>query len=215
MWWIVSGVERAQVGSMVKRGFDIIVSVIGVVILLPVLAIIALIVRLDSPGPVLYRATRVGRDGQAFKLYKFRSMIANADQEGPGITTAGDTRITRVGRVLRRTKLDELPQLINVLRGEMSLVGPRPENPHYVGFYTPVQQEVLKVRPGITSPASVQYHHEETFLRGADWETRYIHEIMPAKLLLDLDYVRNPSVRRDIAILFRTIAAIFARRHTT
>jgi lipopolysaccharide/colanic/teichoic acid biosynthesis glycosyltransferase len=197
-----------------KRAFDIIVSAAALVALFPLLAIVAVAVRLDSPGPILYRATRVGCGGHIFKLCKFRSMIANADRYGTGITSAGDVRITRVGRVLRRTKLDELPQLINVLRGEMSLVGPRPEDPRYVALYTSEQRGVLQIRPGITSLASVQYRHEESILIGADWETRYIRDIMPAKLLLDLDYARNPSLRRDIPILFQTIAAIFARSHT-
>ncbi|MFZ1551113.1 MAG: sugar transferase, partial [Anaerolineae bacterium] len=131
-------------------------------------------------------AVRVGQDGRPFRLYKFRSMIVGTDRQGPGITATGDPRITRVGRFLRRAKLDELPQLINVLLGDMSLVGPRPEDPRYVAFYTPEQRRVLSVHPGITSPASLAYRHEEQLLAGEDWETHYRTRVLPAKLALDL-----------------------------
>ncbi|MEW6580001.1 MAG: sugar transferase, partial [Chloroflexota bacterium] len=169
---------------MLKRPFDLLASAIGLVFLSPLFALIALLIRLSSPGPIFYRARRVGRCGREFTLYKFRSMVANADRQGPGITTAGDPRVTPIGRVLRRTKLDELPQLWNVLRGDMSLVGPRPEDPRYVALYTPEQRRVLDVRPGITSLASIEYRHEEAVLRGPDWEQRYIREVMPAKLTI-------------------------------
>jgi lipopolysaccharide/colanic/teichoic acid biosynthesis glycosyltransferase len=128
---------------MLKRGFDVVASGVGLVVLSPLFFVITIAVRLNSRGPVFYRARRVGRHGKEFLLYKFRSMITDADQIGPGITSAQDNRITSVGRFLRRTKLDELPQLINVVRGEMSLVGPRPEDPRYVELYTPEQREVL------------------------------------------------------------------------
>ena len=124
-----------------------------------------------------------------FRLYKFRRMVSDADKQGPGITATGDSRITRVGRFLRRTKIDELPQLINVLSGDMSLVGPRPEDPRYVTLYTPEQRRVLAVRPGITSAASLAYRHEEQLLAGADWETVYREEVLPAKLAIDLEYL--------------------------
>ncbi len=194
---------------MLKRAFDIVCSAVGLTVLSPALLLIALAIRLNSPGPALYRAKRVGRGGRHFTLYKFRSMVANADKAGPGITAAGDARITSVGRVLRRTKLDEWPQLINVLRGDMSLVGPRPEDPRYVALYTPEQRAVLSVRPGITSLASVRYRHEEALLTGADWETRYTQEVMPTKLALDLEYVRNASLWLDLVILWRTFRALF------
>lgn len=197
---------------MLKRGVDVVVSSIALVLLSPFLLVIAALVRLTSPGPALYRAVRVGKGGRGFTLYKFRSMVANADRRGPGITAAGDSRITRVGRFLRRTKLDELPQFYNVLCGDMSLVGPRPEDPHYVGLYTAEQRGVLGVRPGITSAASVQFRHEEAILQGADWEQRYVNEVMPAKLAIDLDYARHASLGRDIRILLRTAKAVlFAR----
>ncbi len=194
---------------MWKRAFDVTVSAIALVMVLPLLVVIAVAIKLDSPGPILYQATRIGRGGIPFKVYKFRSMVANADRLGPGITAAGDRRVTRVGRILRRTKLDELPQLINVLRGDMSLVGPRPEDPRYVALYLPEEREVLKVRPGITSPASVRYRHEEAVLAGDGWEFKYITEVMPSKLAIDLEYVRNSSLWRDLVVLFQTFAALW------
>jgi lipopolysaccharide/colanic/teichoic acid biosynthesis glycosyltransferase len=135
-------------------------------------------------------------------------MVVGADRIGPGVTTAGDARITPIGRFLRRTKLDELPQLLNVLRGEMSLVGPRPEDPRYVRLYNDEQREVLHARPGITSPASVVYRHEEAALSGTDWETTYINQVMPDKLAIDLAYVRRAGVLQDIAVLWRTVRAV-------
>jgi lipopolysaccharide/colanic/teichoic acid biosynthesis glycosyltransferase len=173
------------------------------------LALIALLIRLTSPGPILYRAWRVGRGGREFTLYKFRSMVVGAEKNGPGITAADDPRITPVGRILRRTKLDELPQLWNVLRGDMSLVGPRPEDPRYVAFYLPEQRRVLSVRPGITSLASIEYRHEEDSLRCAGCEERYIQEVMPAKLAMDLRYVEQATLPGDIVIILRTLRALF------
>jgi lipopolysaccharide/colanic/teichoic acid biosynthesis glycosyltransferase len=194
---------------MFKRGFDVLAAGLGLIVLSPLLVMIALAVRLDSPGPALHRAQRVGRYGRLFRLYKFRSMVVDADRQGPGITSAEDDRITRVGRIVRRTKLDELPQLLNVLRGEMSLVGPRPEDPRYVAMYTPEQRAVLEVRPGITSPASLAYRYEEAALVGEDWEQTYIKEVMPAKLAIDLAYVRQPGFWRDMVILARTFLALW------
>lgn len=194
---------------MFKRTFDIVASLLGLIVLSPVLLILALAVRVSSAGPVFYRATRVGRHGVEFKLLKFRSMVINADKIGPAVTGAADPRITPVGRVLRRTKLDELPQLWNVLVGQMSVVGPRPESPKYVALYTKKQRGVLNVRPGITSPASVKYRNEEAMLTGDDWEKLYIKEIMPAKLKVDLEYAQNPSLMRDIVIILQTVLALF------
>lgn len=192
-----------------KRIFDLLISGVGLLILSPVLLILALAVKLSSPGPVFYRAKRVGRYGDEFMLYKFRSMVANADRQGPGITTAGDSRITPIGKLLRRTKLDELPQLINVWQGDMSLVGPRPEDPRYLTYYTSEQRAVLNVRPGITSLASVKYRHEEALLTGADWEKTYINVVLPEKLQIDLDYVRRANLLRDLGILWQTFVALF------
>ena len=136
-------------------------------------------------------------------------MIVDADRRGPGITAAGDRRVTRIGAFLRRTKLDELPQLINVLRGEMSLVGPRPEDPRYVALYTEEQRQILRVRPGITSAASLAYRHEEQLLSGSDWETQYRQQVMPAKLALDLEYLSRRTMASDLVLIWRTVLAIF------
>lgn len=192
-----------------KRLFDVLVSGAALLALSPVFAIITVGIRLTSPGPVFYRATRVGRNGQPITVYKFRSMVVNAEAQGPGITVSGDSRVTAIGRFLRRYKLDELPQLINVLEGTMSLVGPRPEDPRYVAYYSPEQRQVLQVAPGITSPASVYYRDEESLLAGEDWQTRYLEQIMPAKLSIDLEYVQNASLSRDLVVLWDTLQTIW------
>ncbi len=192
---------------MLKRSFDILVSATALILLSPVLLATATAIRLDSPGPALHRAMRAGQGGRLFTLLKFRSMVAGAEDQGPGITGADDPRITRVGRFLRRAKLDELPQLWNVLRGDMSLVGPRPEDPRYVALYTPEQRRLLDARPGITSPASIAYRNEERLHTQPDWEVQYLREVMPAKLRIDLEYLEQASFAHDLAILFRTVLA--------
>ncbi len=192
-----------------KRVFDVSVSLLGLIILAPVFIIIGVWIKAASPGPVFYRARRVGRHGRLFNLYKFRSMVVDADRLGAGITAGDDPRIMRAGRFLRRSKLDELPQLINVVKGDMSLVGPRPEDPRYVESYTPEQRRVLTVRPGITSWASVQYRHEEQLLAASTVDDVYRREIMPQKLALDLDYVSRRSFWLDVRILLQTACAIF------
>jgi lipopolysaccharide/colanic/teichoic acid biosynthesis glycosyltransferase len=194
---------------MLKRAFDIAASGLGLIVVSPLLVITALAIKLDSAGPVFYRATRVGKNGQLFRLIKFRSMVAGADRQGPGITVAGDARITQLGAFLRRSKLDELPQLWNVLVGQMSFVGPRPEDPRYVELYTEEQRRVLAVRPGITSPASLAYRHEERILQGDNWEQHYIEEVMPAKLAIDLEYVHHTTLWQDISIIGKTLVAMF------
>jgi lipopolysaccharide/colanic/teichoic acid biosynthesis glycosyltransferase len=193
---------------MIKRTMDVLFSLGGLIVLSPVLLIAAAAVALSSPGGVFYRAERVGRDGKPFRLYKFRSMVAGADKAGPAVTIAGDARVTPVGKFLRKTKLDELPQLINVLKGEMSLVGPRPESPRYVALYTEQQRAVLRVRPGITSLASIRYRDEESLLHGADWETLYIEKIMPEKIAIDLDYIASANPWKDLQIILQTFRAI-------
>jgi lipopolysaccharide/colanic/teichoic acid biosynthesis glycosyltransferase len=190
------------------RVIDSALSLMGLLVLLPFFCIIALLIKLDSPGPVFYKAQRVGKDVKLFRLYKFRTMVANADKQGPGITAVGDNRITPIGRLLRRTKLDELPQLINVLQGEMSLVGPRPEDPRYVALYSPDQRQVLSVRPGITSAASLAYRHEEQLLDGPNWEQHYIQKVMPHKLRMELSYLTERSILTDLGILFQTARAL-------
>lgn len=191
-----------------QRLFDIVAAGAGLLLLSPLLLVLGLWVKLDSPGPVFYRALRVGRGGTPFRLFKFRSMIVDADRRGPGITTAGDARVTRSGRWLRRTKVDELPQLLNVLRGEMSLVGPRPEDPRYVALYTLEQRQILAYRPGVTSAASLAYRHEESLLTGPDWETVYLQEVMPAKLAVDLAYMAQRSLYTDLHLILRTVMSM-------
>lgn len=190
------------------RAIDLPASLIGLLLLSPILLLLAVWLKLDSRGPVFYRARRVGKDGKLFQLYKFRTMIVGADKAGPKITISGDDRITKVGRFLRRTKLDELPQLINVARGEMAMVGPRPEDPKYVAFYTPEQREILRVRPGITGAASLVYRNEEEQLAGPDWELMYRTEVMPAKLALDLDYLSRRNLWTDLSLIAQTILAM-------
>lgn len=194
--------------SSLIRGFDLIASGLGLLLLAPLLLVIGLVIKFTSPGCVFYRAERVGKDGSRFKLFKFRSMYQDADRDGPAITLKNDRRITPFGSFLRQTKLDELPQLINVFRGEMSLVGPRPEDPYYVALYTPEQAQVLAVRPGITSPASLHYHEEETLLHGDNWETVYREQIMPHKLAVDLAYLRRRTLWTDWVLILKTVGTV-------
>ena len=196
-------------GAVAKRVLDVAASATGLVVLSPLLIVLTVAIKAHDGGPVLYASRRVGKDGRVFLLYKFRTMIVDADKQAPGITTARDRRITKVGLWLRRFKLDELPQLWNVLKGEMSLVGPRPEDPRYVVHYTPEQRQVLAVRPGITGTASLAYRREERLLHGVDWESRYLNEIMPAKLALELDYLRRRTLWTDVGLIVRTFVALF------
>jgi len=195
---------------MAKRLFDIVCAGLGLLILSPLLIALALWIKWDSPGPVLFRQERVGRFGKPFYIHKFRSMRVDAPALGPQITVGEDPRITRSGRVLRAAKLDELPQLWDVLRGAMSLVGPRPEVPRYVALYTPAQRElVLSVRPGITDPASLQFSNEsEVLARAADPEREYAEVILPAKLKLAGEYVRQASLWTDIRLILATLRRI-------
>jgi lipopolysaccharide/colanic/teichoic acid biosynthesis glycosyltransferase len=187
---------------------DVVASALMLVLLSPLLAVVVVIVRLSSAGPVLHRAVRVGRGGRPFWLYKFRSMHVGAAQTGPGVTAVDDARITPIGRWLRKYKIDELPQLVNVLKGEMSLVGPRPEDPRFVAFYTAEEREVLSVRPGITGVASLAYRHEERLLKGPDPVRTYQDVVMRDKLRLELDYLRHRGWLSDLALLARTALAI-------
>jgi lipopolysaccharide/colanic/teichoic acid biosynthesis glycosyltransferase len=195
---------------MSKRLFDLLVAAIGLVLTAPVTVLCAGAIKLGSRGPILYRATRVGKDGDAFTMHKFRTMTNVPEGGGSRITARGDARVTRMGRVLRASKLDELPQLWDVLRGDMSLVGPRPEDPHYVALYDEEQRRVLSVRPGVTGPTAIAFRHEEQLLAAADDpEHVYIHQVLPAKLAIDLDYVDHRSFLGDVAILLRTLTAVF------
>lgn len=194
---------------MLKRLFDILCSLIGIIILLPFYLLIAIAVAVDSPGGVFYFQTRVGKGGKDFKLFKFRTMVTGADRKGLITVGSRDSRVTRVGYYLRKYKLDELPQLFNVLLGDMSLVGPRPEVRKYVDMYTPEQMMVLSVRPGITDYASIEFSNENEILAAAaDPDAEYIHKIMPAKLELNLRYIREQGVLTDIKLILRTIGKI-------
>ena len=194
---------------MSKRLFDVLAAGCGLLLLAPVLLAIALWIRLDSPGPALFRQRRVGRHGRLFDIYKFRTMADRPD-DGRQLTVGRDPRITRAGRFLRRTKLDELPQLLNVLEGTMSLVGPRPEVPRYVDRYPPaVRQTVLSVAPGITDLAAILFKDENDILgRAQDPERAYVETILPVKLEYYQRYVRERSFWLDLRILVRTLAAI-------
>ncbi len=192
---------------MAKRLFDVIASALGLLLLSPLLLAAAVWVRLDSPGPVLFRQRRVGRFGVPFTIHKFRTMRV---EPGAAITVGEDPRITRSGRVLRQTKLDELPQLWDVLRGAMSLVGPRPELPRYVELYPEaLKHAVLAVRPGITDPASLAYSHEADLLAAAaDPEREYRDVILPAKLRLSADYAARASLASDLKLIGRTLLRV-------
>lgn len=192
-----------------KRFFDVVVAGIGVVVLSPVMAIIACVVRVTSPGPAIFRQTRIGRGFVPFTILKFRTMVTEAPRMGPAITAGGDPRITPFGRLLRATKLDELPQLFNVLRGDMSLVGPRPEVPEYVELFRDEFAVILHVRPGITDPASIVYRDEGNLLQMvSDPREEYVKRILPRKLHLAREYCRRPTVIGDIGIIVRTLCAI-------
>ena len=198
-----------------KRALDVLGSALGLVIGSPVILVAAIAVKLDSPGPAFYSGVRVGRNGRPFRILKVRTMRLNADQQGPAVTAIDDQRVTRVGRVLRRFKLDEIPQLLNVLKGDMSLVGPRPEHPDYVARYTPEQRRVLDVRPGITGPSSIAFIDEEEILKGGDAETTYLKDVMQEKLAVDLKYVETASVAGDIRILGQTVLLLVRRLFTS
>ena len=192
-----------------KRCFDMAASAVILLILSPLLLLLALAVKLDSPGPVFYRQVRVGRFGKDFRIFKFRTMVQNADRIGPALTVGEDPRITRMGRLIRKCRLDEFSQLLNVLAGDMSLVGPRPEVRRYVDAYTPEYLATLLIRPGITAPSSIAFKDEDHLLNGAENpDAVYIEKILPPKMALNLEYLRNISVLGDIAILFRTVAAV-------
>ncbi|WP_417013419.1 sugar transferase [Alistipes sp.] len=194
-----------------KRLFDLLASAAGLLVLSPLFLLLALWVKSDSPGPVFYRQTRVGRGNRDFRLFKFRSMRVGADKKGL-ITVGGrDPRVTRSGYCIRKYKLDELPQLINVFLGDMSLVGPRPEVRKYVELYTPEQMRVLDVRPGITDPASIRYRNENELLAASDDPERFYREtIMQDKLRINLEYVAERSFFYDLKLIFKTFWTIIA-----
>lgn len=196
---------------MAKRLFDLLLSASGLALLAPVLLLVAVWIRLDSSGPALFRQERVGRAGRLFTIHKFRTM--RVDGAGLGLTVGRDVRITRAGECLRRYKIDELPQLWDVLRGAMSLVGPRPDLPQYVARYPAALRDVvLSARPGITDPASLAFRNEaELLAKAADPEREYVERILPAKLQLSADYVRQASLWTDLRLIGRTALLLFGR----
>ncbi len=206
---IDSEIKFSSRSNTAKRIFDLVCTIPGLIILSPFFLLIAICMKLTDRGPVFFSQERIGYKGEQFRILKFRTMVVDADKKGGQLTVGKDPRITRVGSLLRKTKLDELPQLINVLKGEMSLVGPRPEVPKYVNLYTAQQQKVLDLMPGITDPASIEYRNENEILsRAADPESVYKKEIMPEKIRLNLDYGKEASVMTDIYIIFKTIGKI-------
>lgn len=202
-------IEQKKVQLLLKRIFDFVVSLFGLIVLCPLLLLIAIIVKVDSKGPVFFRQVRVGKNENVFKIFKFRTMIVDAEKKGMQITVGKDSRITKSGHLLRKFKLDELPQLINVLIGDMSFVGPRPEVSKYVALYDKQQRNVLMVRPGITDLASIEYRDENILLaKSKNPEETYIEEIMPRKIELNIEYLKKMSLFYDIKLIFKTILAI-------
>ena len=195
---------------VMKRLLDIVVSFAALLVLSPFFLLLAIAVKIDSPGPVFYRQQRVGRYDRDFKIFKFRTMVKDADKIGLPLTTGRDPRITRVGSFIRKLRLDEFSQLLNVLGGSMSLVGPRPEVRRYVNVYTPEYMATLLIRPGITAPSSIAFKDEDKLLNaGGDPEKIYVEEILPPKMALNLKYMREISVWNDLRVIFQTIAAVF------
>jgi lipopolysaccharide/colanic/teichoic acid biosynthesis glycosyltransferase len=196
-----------------KRTLDIVVSLIGLICFLPLLLVVAVLIKLDSTGPIFFRQERIGRGFRPFQILKFRTMIDNAQRTGGLITFGGDPRVTRIGRILRKTKVDELPQLLNVFKGEMSLVGPRPEVPRYVRAFQKEYEEILKVRPGMTDLASLKYRNEEAMLGQSEHpEEEYMKRVLPDKIKLAQDYVRHSSFLFDLSLIFKTLFKLFDYR---
>ena len=210
-----SGATKTNDEQMLKRFFDILFSAIGIILLAPLLAILAMAIKKSSSGPVLYRGIRVGRDGKLFRILKFRTMVVNAEALGGSCTSDDDPRITSIGRRLRKYKLDELPQLLNVLRGEMSFVGPRPEVKQYVAMFSEEEKQILSVRPGVTDLSTLWDSDEGAVLAGSsDPERIYLETIRPEKMRLQLEYVRNRTLLLDFRIVCSTVALVL-RRLTT
>ncbi len=196
-----------RAGLAAKHTVDFLLALLGVIALLPVFVLVAVLIKLDSPGPVFFRQERAGRDGRLFEIFKFRTMVQGAYLMGSRLTVKRDPRITRLGRLLRWSKIDELPQLFNVLRGEMSLIGPRPEDPHFIQFYTPDQRRVLLLRPGIVGPSQIEGRDEiESYPDGLkDTESYYVKHILPPKLQRDLEYLERATFWSDMALLLRGV----------
>ena len=195
--------------SVQKRLFDLFFTIPGLIVLLPLFLIIALLIKLDDGAAVFFFQERIGWRGKPFRMWKFRSMVVNAEKIGTQLTVGRDNRITKVGRFLRTSKIDELPQLMNVLLGEMSLVGPRPEVPRYVSLYTPEQAKVLELVPGMTDLASIAYRNENDILANSlDPEQEYIEKIVPDKIQINLQYAARASIWNDFLVILKTIKVI-------
>lgn len=204
--------RKKQVSLMAKRVFDVVVSALMLVLLSPVFLILAVAIKLDSPGPVFYRQVRVTQYGRQFRIFKFRSMVSNADQIGAQVTVGNDSRITRVGRFIRSCRLDEICQLIDIFRGTMTFVGTRPEVPKYVAAYTPEMMATLLLPAGVTSEASIRYKDESALLEGAaDVDEVYIHQVLPGKMGYNLDAIRNFGFWSDIRTMLRTVKAVLEK----
>ena len=196
-----------------KRLFDIVAAISGLVVLFPLFAVTALLVKVDSPGPIFFRQKRMGKKFKPFFICKFRTMVEDAPKTGSSITFGDDPRITRVGRLLRQSKIDELPQLLNVLKGDMSLVGPRPEVPYYVELFRSDYEEILSVRPGITDLASLKYSDEAAVLGGTkNPEDEYIHRLLPEKIAMAKEYLRRSSFLFDLKLIFETVGKLVRSR---
>ncbi len=207
-------VQKKQLSLICKRLFDIVVSAILLLVLLPVFLILAVAIKLDSPGPVFYRQVRVTQYGKQFRIFKFRSMVANADKIGAQVTVGNDSRITRMGKLIRKCRLDELCQLIDVLRGTMTFVGTRPEVPKYVAAYTPEMMATLLLPAGVTSLASILYKDEDRLLEGAeDVDTVYIRDVLPGKMGYNLHSLQNFSFWGDIKTMFMTVFAVLGKEY--
>ncbi|MCI9575955.1 MAG: sugar transferase [Clostridiales bacterium] len=204
--------KKRKFHLVMKRCFDISVSLILLICFSPFFLLLAVAIKLDSKGPVFYRQIRVGRYNQDFKIFKFRSMVSNADKIGLAITTGNDPRITRMGKFIRKCRLDEISQLLNVLNGTMSLVGPRPEVRKYVDAYQPKYMATLLVRPGVTAEASIRFRNEDELLaQGDNPEKIYMEDILPIKMNLGLEYMKKVSVFRDMKIMFQTVFAVLKK----
>jgi len=190
----------------VKRIFDLTFSLLGLIICSPIFIMVPIFIKLDSKGPVFFRQERVGKNFKSFKIYKFRTMRYDPEEKGPMVTVGGDRRVTEVGKFLRQYKVDELPQLFNVLKGEMSFVGPRPEVKEYVQLYKKDYKKLLRIRPGITDPASIKYSDEERVLSSSEnWEEEYKKRILPEKIDLSLQYVEQHNIMTDLKIILKTL----------
>ena len=204
--------RKKQGSLMAKRVFDVVVSALMLVLLSPVFLVLAVAIKLDSPGPVFYRQVRVTQYGKQFRIFKFRSMVSNADKIGAQVTVGNDSRITRVGRVIRNCRLDEICQLIDIFRGTMTFVGTRPEVPKYVAAYTPEMMATLLLPAGVTSEASIRYKDESALLDGAeDVDEVYIHQVLPGKMEYNLDAIRNFGFWSDIRTMLRTVKAVLEK----